>query len=166
MSFPVPHRIRPARAHDVGELFTLQLAAYVAEAQRLGSPHLPQLRETLADVQAAIEPPDRSILVAVTTEAGDWGQRGRLIGALRLRQDATALHLNRLVVAPDLIARGIGSALLTAVIDQGERDDTVEVLQLDAVGGSPADFAIYRRFGFVEAAGPDRPGLRVLTRAA
>ena len=46
--------ITPFHPEDGGELLTLQRAAFVTEAQLYGSPWLPALTETLAELQAAV----------------------------------------------------------------------------------------------------------------
>lgn len=163
MPFSVPHRIRNARAQEAGELFTLQRAAYVGEAQRQRNPNLPQLTETLEEVSEVVASPYYNVLVAITTEEGEWGHRSRIIGAVRLRPAGSVLHFSRLIVAPDLSAHGIGSSLLSAVIDEGERTPSITTLELDATGGFSDNLAIYRRFGFNDVT--SEPGLRVLTRA-
>lgn len=165
MSFPIPHSIREARANEAGELFTLQRAAYTAEAQSLRDPFLPQLVESLEDVARRIAATDHTVLVAITNEEGEWGHRFRLIGSVHLHQVGEVVHFTRLVIAPDLVSRGIGSTLLTAVISFAERSPGVSSLSLDAEGGTSENLAIYRRFGFADASGRDARGLRILTRA-
>ncbi len=147
---PVPHRIRPARASDAGELFTLQRAAYVGEAQRTNDTRLAPLRETLTELQAVIADPDRLILTAVGTEDGEWGHRGRLIGAARLTFTGDAVNLARIVVAPDLTGRGIGSTLLQAAHEEAARRDGVSRLELLAGAAGSDNLALYRRFGYIE----------------
>ncbi len=154
MSFPVPHRIRPARANDAGELLTLQRAAFVSEAQRYNDALLPPLRDTVHDVQAVIDQPNRLVLVAATTENGEWGHRGRLVGAVRLTFDGVVTRLGRVVVAPDLQGRGIGSDLLEAVHEEAVARE-MERIELIAGAASSDSLALYRRFGYRES-GTDR----------
>ncbi len=161
MSSPVPHRIRIARHNDAGELLTLQRAAF-AEAQ----PRLSPLRDTLSDVEEAIEAAEHEVLVAVTTEEGEWGHRGRLVGAIRIEADSGGLRLGRLTVAPDLRNRGLGSALLEGVLEEAERRRASR-LELVAEGASSEDLAIYRRYGFRDSGAIEVDGGRraiVLTR--
>jgi tRNA (guanine37-N1)-methyltransferase len=92
-----------ATASDAPELLVLTRACFIEDA--LADPNLPmpQFRETVADQVEAL------------TQWRTWVVRegGRLIGAVRAREEGTAWHISRVMVAPDLYGRGIGRALLT-----------------------------------------------------
>ncbi len=158
MAVSVQVRIRPARPADAGEVFTLQRAAYVSEAQRRRDAFVAPLGEELEDVVAVIADPGSTLLVATTTEDGEHGRRGRLVGSVRLAVRGTVARLDRVVVAPDLRGRGLGSALLEAVHAEAERTPGVDVLELAAGTASSADLALYRRHGYVPA------GIRTMRR--
>lgn len=147
MSFPVPHRIRHARAGDAGELLTLQRAAFLSEAQRYGDPHLPPLRDTVDDVRKVIVGPHGLVLVAATKSDGEWGRRGRLVAAIRVRYAGEAAQVGRVVVAPDLQGRGLGSAMMQAVHEEASDQPGITRLDLFA-GASSESLALYRRFGY------------------
>jgi GNAT superfamily N-acetyltransferase len=103
--------IDPAVLADAGEILTVQRAAYVSEAQLYDNPKLSALTESLDDVRAAIE--TGAVLVA---------KRGtRIVGAVRGELADDECRVGRLVVAPDLQGRGIGGALLAAVLRLYER---------------------------------------------
>lgn len=157
MSSPVPHRIRAARHNDAGELLTLQRAAFALEPGH--SRELP-LRESVEDVEHAIEDPDHEVLVAGVTEDGEWGHRGRLVGAVRVEVVAEVVRLNRVVIAPDLRNRGLGSALLEAVTSYAENRPGVTELELRAEGASSENLALYRRYGFRDRGSEERDGHR------
>ena len=54
-----------------------------------------------------------------------------------------------IAVVPDLEGRGIGSALLTGLIDEARRRGAADVL-LEVRADNPRAQALYRRFGFVQ----------------
>jgi ribosomal protein S18 acetylase RimI-like enzyme len=83
----------------------------------------------------------------------------RLVGAVRTRERDGVLHVGRLVVAPDLQGRGIGTRLLLAA----ERSTTLPRAALFTGARSTASLRLYRRHGYVETARePVRPGLELV----
>lgn len=96
--------IRPMTAADVGEVYTVQRAAFVVEAQRYSDPQLPPLVETVDDILA-----DLQTCVGLVSSI-----EGRIVGSIRVRADGDELHIGRLSVAPDLHGRGLGAELLLA----------------------------------------------------
>lgn len=131
--------IAVATAEEAGELLTLQLAAYVSEAQLYGDPHLPPLTETLDQVRAVLT----GGCVALTARDGT-----RLIAAVRARVDGATCHIGRLAVAPDRQGRGIGSGLLAEV--ERRYADRVDRFELFTGDRSEAALRLYRRRGYVE----------------
>jgi GNAT superfamily N-acetyltransferase len=126
---PIELRALPSGA--VGELLTLQRAAYVTEAQLYDDVRLPALVQT----------PD---------ELADELARSSCLAALAG---------SRLVVAPDLQGRGIGTRLLLAA----ERSTTLPRAALFTGARSTANLRLYRRHGYVETARePVRPGLELV----
>jgi tRNA (guanine37-N1)-methyltransferase len=131
--------ITAASPTDAGELLTLQRAAFLTEARLNGSLELPPLTETLAELIAAIE--SDTVLVARL--------RGRLVAAVRgAAKPEHRWYIGRLVVAPDLERRGIGSLMMDLIEDLAPPDTVV--LQLLIGAGSVANFGFYRRRGYVE----------------
>jgi GNAT superfamily N-acetyltransferase len=130
---PDPVVLTPA---DAGEVLTLQRAAYVTEAQLYGDPRLPPLVQTLDELRAEL-----------ATHAG-LGLRlhGRLVGAVRRRQEGSLLHVGRLTVAPDLQGRGLGSRLLAAVEDR----TSAAAVTLFTGHLSAGNLRLYVRHGYVE----------------
>lgn len=130
--------IRPAGPADAGEVLTVQLAAYVTEAQLYDDPHIVPLHDTLDDVRAAIDA--GQTLVA--------GEGARIVGAVRGVLDGAVCTVGRLVVAPDLRGRGIGSALLAAV--EAHQAADVERFVLFTGHRSAGNLRLYRGAGYVD----------------
>jgi GNAT superfamily N-acetyltransferase len=130
--------IAPFHPRDGGELLTLQRAAFVTEAQVYGDPWLPALRETLAELQAAVLPGP-----TLTARLGS-----RLVGAVRGRIADGVLHVGRLVVAPDLQGLGIGGRLLAAVEQAAGPEVTTAALFTGH--RSEGNLRLYARAGYVE----------------
>ena len=134
----MPLEIVPFHPQDGGEVLTLQRAAFVTEAQLYGSPWLPALTETLAELQAAVTGGP-----ALTARLGT-----RLVGAVRSRVAGGVLHVGRLVVAPDLQGQGIGGRLLAAVEQAG--GPGVRTAALFTGHRSEGNLRLYARAGYVE----------------
>ncbi|GAA4395368.1 GNAT family N-acetyltransferase [Tsukamurella soli] len=128
---------------DAGELLTLQRAAYVTEAQAHGDLALPPLTQTLDQLTAELAS-DALDAFGLRTRAG------RLVAAVRLvtTADGAIVDLGRLVVAPDLQGRGLGSRLLrhalAGLAGSGTR------VRLFTGERSAANLRLYARFGFAE----------------
>jgi GNAT superfamily N-acetyltransferase len=103
---------RPLAVDDAGELLTLQRAAYVSEALIYGDPALPALTQTFEEMLREFE----------HLQASGLFLGPRLVAAARHRLDGTTVHIQRIVVVPDLQGRGLGSAVLALA----ERATTAE----------------------------------------
>jgi GNAT superfamily N-acetyltransferase len=149
-------RIATVEPQHAGELFTVQRAAYVREAQRYRA-DIPPLRETLAEVVAEIDAPD--VLVF-----GAW-LGTRLVGSIRGRPDGRdGIEVCRFTVAPDLQGRGVGRALLGTL----EAAVPADVRRLWLVTGAASEdnLRLYRRAGYEPADEfVDDVGVRVLVLA-
>ncbi|MGK5740067.1 GNAT family N-acetyltransferase [Micromonospora sp. URMC 103] len=128
--------ISSVRPVDVGEILTLQRAAYVTEAQLYGDTSLPPLTQTYEELAAELGSD-----LALKATMGH-----RIVGSVRARIKGSALHIGRLMVAPDLQGRGIGTRLLTAV----EREATGKVDRYMLFTGhlSHANIRLYERHGY------------------
>ncbi|HZG35405.1 MAG TPA: GNAT family N-acetyltransferase [Gaiellaceae bacterium] len=125
----------------------LQRRAYGIEAALIGSDEIPQLTETLEELQASGE----TFLGAYLEET--------LVGAISWRAVGRVIDLHRLVVDPDCFRTGIGAALVRAALAAEPEADRAVV----QTGSSnvPAK-RLYRREGFEEIDEVDVvPGLRV-----
>lgn len=135
---PLAVAIVEALPDDVGELLTLQRAAYATEALIYGDPGLPALTQSLLELQTE--------LAAVTALKAVVGHR--IVGAVRAHIDGRVLHVGRLTVAPDWQGRGVGSRLLAAV--ETYHGDAVDTAALFTGHLSSANLAMYGRRGYLE----------------
>ncbi len=122
---------------DVGEVLTLQRAAFVTEAQIYADPTLPALIQTYDELARE--------LAAGPALAARLGHR--MVGSVRGRQDGAVLRINRLVVAPDMQGRGIGSRLLAAL--EAAAPASVQRFTLFTGHLSTANLRLYQRHGYV-----------------
>lgn len=144
--------IRLAEPADLGELFSLQRAAFVDEAMLYGTPHVPALDESLDDFAQR----HRESITFVAVE-----QR-RLIAAVSLRRHDTAstetastdtaspetlFDVERLMTAPDRRGGGAASALMAHIdnflVAEGEKG--VQLIVGDIAVGNRR---LYERLGY------------------
>jgi tRNA (guanine37-N1)-methyltransferase len=131
----VINRAAPA---DTGELITLQRAAYLSEARVTGSLELSPLTETPDRLRASLV--DGVVLVA--------RRAGRLIASVRAEVATDGAWLiGRLVVAPDLQGRGIGSRLMSEIESCAPRSCSRMRLTATAVAET---LSFFGRRGYVE----------------
>lgn len=98
-------KIRAAEPTDYGEIYTLQLAAYVDEARLYGTPDIPPLKENIDEFRDRLSKCDSWVAL----------DRNRIVGAVSLRRYRGAPDVERLMVAPDRRGESISSALLKVV---------------------------------------------------
>ncbi|MQY02237.1 GNAT family N-acetyltransferase [Actinomadura macrotermitis] len=132
-------RIEPARPQDAGPILTVQRAAYVTEAQLYGDPFIAPLVESAGQVRRVIE----SDAVVLKAMAGD-----RLAGAVRATFGGATCLVGRLVVAPDLHGRGIGSRLMREL--EAAVAGRAEACVLFTGHLSEGNLRLYRRLGYAE----------------
>lgn len=123
-------------ASDAGELLTVQRAAFVSEAQIYGSADMPALVQTLAELEAELRAAD------------GWVARidGRLVGAIRTREENGLLLIGRIAIAPDQQGSEIGQALLEAAESHSHADEA----ELFTGSLSEANIRLYERCGYAE----------------
>ncbi len=100
--------IKTVSPHDdpLGDqLLAVQKAAYAVEAELIGDDRIPPLHESLAELRAR----DLLWLAAFDGDAAP-------AGAIAWAESSDELDIDRLVVAPSMARRGIGRALVEAVL--------------------------------------------------
>lgn len=125
---------------EAGELLTLQRAAYVPQAILHDDLTLPPLTQTFEQLLAELRDP---AVIALGIRTGP-----RLAGSVRLRIRGSTAELGRLMVAPDLQGRGLGTRLLTAAAEQVP----VGVARIELFTGERSldNIRLYERNGYVE----------------
>ena len=137
--------LRAATPADVGELFTLQRACWLAEARAnpaLGVEGIPALVETIEELRASLA----EWTTFVVRHAGRLVAAGRGRAVDGPEGPATVWDVGRLMVAPDLQGRGLGTALLAVLEDAAPPTATSNSLFTGA--GSAANQRLYRRAGY------------------
>ena len=134
--------LSPIAPEDAGEVLTVQRAAFVSEALIYGSVDMPPLTQTLEELEAELR------------DAEGWVARkdGRLVGAIRTREEGRMLLIGRIAIAPDLQGSGIGRALLEAA----ENSSHAEEAELFTGSLSEANIRLYERCGYVESERVDK----------
>ncbi len=113
-------------------LLKIQRAAYALEATLIDDDRIPALHEDVEDLRSA-----PLLWLAAYID-------GRLVGALAWSENDEELDIDRLVVAPDMHRRGVGSALVREVLQRAGKRRAVASTGRD---NSPAK-AMYEQLGF------------------
>ncbi|KOX32579.1 FMN reductase [Saccharothrix sp. NRRL B-16348] len=142
--------LRPGDAADAAELVVLQRCCWVPEAIANEDWDLPALHETGDDVRAWAE----------SWKVWCAHLDGRLVGAVRARLDGDAWDIGRLMVAPDLAGRGLGTWLLRFAEEQAPAE--VRSFRLHTGARSHRNLALYERSGYRRGAAHD--GVVTLTK--
>lgn len=114
-------------------LLDLQKAAYAVEAQLLGDDRIPPLQDTL---------------VGLAAWRGNWvvaWEGVTLVGAIAWDDRGEDLEIDRLMVAPSVHRRGVGSALLEQVIGSARQRPILASTGRD----NPPAIAVYEKHGFL-----------------
>ncbi len=96
--------------------------------------------------RAELEKPEAIMLVA-RRNTPDAQTGRRLGGYIAARMNGDELHVNNIGVWPESRRRGVGGALLGAVLDVAERCGAAEAVLEVRAGNLPA-LMLYERFGF------------------
>jgi ribosomal protein S18 acetylase RimI-like enzyme len=139
--------ISDAVAADAGEILTLQRAAFLTDAQIYDDPFMASLTQTLDEIEALI---GRADVVFVVARIGH-----RIVGSVRAEVHGDRATIGRLMTAPDMQGRGIGSRLMDQV--EARLEPIVGILRLHTGNRSEANIAFYQRRGYVLVDDPDVP---------
>ena len=124
--------IRPARPADVEAIAELRAVVMRPDLERLGRYDEHRVRQRLRD---GFSPRHTSIIVSAGTFAG----------SIALRPAEDCLWLEHFYLTPALQGRGLGSAVLRALL--ARTDTSGDVVRLNVLRGSPAG-RLYERHGF------------------
>lgn len=129
-----------ATLDDVGEIFTLQRAAFVAEAQIYGDVYLPALTQTLDELRAEIASPNMIVLSARLAH--------RLVASVRSERRGPSAYIGRLMVAPDLQGLGIGRRMMDEIETRAAQSGDLQGFALVTGGRSTGNIRLYERRGY------------------
>ena len=101
--------ILPALQQDLPEILAVQRAAFAAEAQLVNDWNIPPLTQTLEELAE-----DWRKGIMLKAQSG----QGALVGTVRGHAAQDGYYIGRLAVLPQWQGKGVGSALLEAIIDQ------------------------------------------------
>ncbi|RUT28914.1 GNAT family N-acetyltransferase [Paenibacillus zeisoli] len=119
----------------VEQVWRLQHLAFRLEAQAVGLRQIPPLPETFDSLSQSAE-----------TFYGDITEDGELLGAIAVAEESPdRLMITRLMVQPDHLREGIGSALLRHVI---EHHSHIKRFMVNAGTRNTPAIALYQKFGF------------------
>lgn len=125
---------------DAGEIYTLQLAAYLSQGRLHDDYRIPPLVQTFEELVEELEDPD---VIALGIR-----QDGRLVASVRLHVQGVTAELGRFTVAPDLVGQGLGTRLEAAVDDALSAG--VERIELFTGDRSVDNLRLYARMGYAE----------------
>ena len=139
--------IQPARQQDLPEILAVQRAAFEAEAQLVNDWNIPPLTQTLDEL--ADDWRKGIMLMAVNAD-------GKIVGTVRGHKAPDGFYIGRLAVLPQWQGRGMGSALLEAIIDLAQTipkaaeqvQTCAKRLVLFTSTKSERNLRLYERFGF------------------
>ncbi|MBL8507691.1 MAG: GNAT family N-acetyltransferase [Chitinimonas sp.] len=114
------------------ELLQLQRLAYRQEAELIGYPDLPPLKEGLPELMESGE-----------TMLG-WRVDGELQGAIGFIEDGDGILICRLVVSPAVQRRGVAVQLVNAVLDWVG----AQPLRVSTAAANAPALALYAKLGF------------------
>jgi GNAT superfamily N-acetyltransferase len=132
---PSPYRIERAGVEDSAAILALQKLAYESEARLYDDWSLPPLTQTLDSLRAEFG--SSRVLKAVAD--------GRVVGSVRAHETSGVCHVGRLVVAPELQGRGVGTRLMRAI--EGEFPAAAR-FELFTGSRSVANIRLYERLGY------------------
>jgi GNAT superfamily N-acetyltransferase len=138
-------RIELFQLSDLAELVVLQRCCWVQEAIINQTLEVPALHETFDEVAAWAQ--SWTCLVTRLDH--------RLVAAVRGRVEGTQWQVGRLMVAPDLPGRGIGSALLSEIERLAPTSVTTYIVFTG--GASERNIGFYERAGYTLSPSLDPP---------
>ena len=127
--------IQPVRQQDLPEILAVQKAAFEAEAQLVNDWNIPPLTQTLDELTNDWR---KGIMLKAVNEDGI------IVGTVRGHNAPDGFYIGRLAVLPQWQGRGMGTALLEAIIAIAEACRLV----LFTSTKSERNLRLYEKFGF------------------
>ena len=127
--------IQPARQQDLPEILAVQRAAFETEAQLVNDWNIPPLTQTLDELTNDWR---KGIMLKAVNEDGS------IVGTVRGHNAPDGFYIGRLAVLPQWQGRGMGTALLEAIIAIAEACRLV----LFTSTKSERNLRLYEKFGF------------------
>ena len=127
--------IQPACQQDLPEILAVQREAFEAEAQLVNDWNIPPLTQTLDELTNDWR---KGIMLKAVNEDGI------IVGTVRGHNAPDGFYIGRLAVLPQWQGRGMGTALLEAIIAIAEACRLV----LFTSTKSERNLRLYERFGF------------------
>ena len=127
--------IQPACQQDLPEILAVQREAFEAEAQLVNDWNIPPLTQTLDELTNDWR---KGIMLKAVNEDGI------IVGTVRGHMAPDGFYIGRLAVLPQWQGRGMGTALLEAIIAIAEACRLV----LFTSTKSERNLRLYERFGF------------------
>ena len=131
--------IQRAEKSDLRSILELQYLAYQSEARLLDDFTIPPLLQTLEGVEAEFA--GGVFLKAVCGGRKTPPENAAIIGSVRGYCDGNTAFIGKLIVAPDMQGRGIGTALLAAV-----EAELAHAARYDNKSNLKSDFDYYELF--------------------
>jgi ribosomal protein S18 acetylase RimI-like enzyme len=133
-----------SNTEDAGEILELQKQAFLGQARIYGNNFLPPLVQTLTSITS-----DYSLMTFFKAV-----YKGRIIGSVRIREDGDAVHVNRLIVAPEFQNRGVGTLIMKKV---EERYGDKRTYRLFTGEKSSRNIHLYTKLGYSVTRREDTP---------
>ena len=124
-----------AEGKDIRELYDLQLRAFESEAEMIGSRNVPALMESYEENRDDFD--NWTVLVR-------RDDCGKIIAAVRFREEGDHIEIGRVMVAPEWRNRGIAIGLMTAV----EELTQAKAFELYTCTDSYININLYEKLGY------------------
>lgn len=98
--------IQKADKTDLQSILDLQYIAFQSEARLLNNYNIPPLKQKISDITADFQ---RGIILKAVDE------KGRIVGSVRGYPENDTVYIGKLIVAPEMQGRGIGTKLLMEI---------------------------------------------------
>lgn len=128
-------KITKAEITDISELYQLQLLAFESEAEMIGSRAVPALQET--------ETENRKEFFNWTTLKLE-NEDGKIIGAIRYKDEDHFIEIGRLMIHPDYRRQGLAQKLLLEV----DRKFPNQLKELYTCTKSWSNIRLYEKMGY------------------